>query len=86
MLKFLLGRILPQERLIKFDFPRMDSADDLVEALELIMRAVSEGQISVNEGAAMAALVKSKTDAITLADVVKRLDFLDAQLNGGGTA
>ena len=30
MLKFLLGRLLPWERLIKIDLPRMDFADDAV--------------------------------------------------------
>jgi hypothetical protein len=33
MLKFVLGRILPRERLIKLNLPRMESADDAVEAL-----------------------------------------------------
>ncbi len=42
MLKFLLGRILPRERLIKLELPRLDFADDAVEALGCIMRAVSE--------------------------------------------
>ena len=35
MLKFLLGRVLPRERLIKFDLPHMDFADDAVEVLSL---------------------------------------------------
>jgi hypothetical protein len=47
MLKFLLGRILPRERLIKLELPRLDFADDAVEALVgCIMRAVLEGKIS----------------------------------------
>ena len=41
MLKFLLGRILPRERLIKLDLPRMESADDAVEA---IGKVISEGK------------------------------------------
>jgi hypothetical protein len=44
MLKFLLGRVLPRERLIKLDLPRLDSADDAVEALGQIMRAVSKAR------------------------------------------
>jgi hypothetical protein len=46
MLKFLLGRILPRERVVKLELPPMDFADDAVEALGRIMRAVSEGVIS----------------------------------------
>jgi len=79
MLKFLLGRILPRERLIELDLPRMDFADDAVEALGFVMRAVSEGKISPSEGAALATLINSYTGAIDQADVVKRLDRLEAQ-------
>ena len=78
MLKFLLGRILPRDRVIKLDLPQMDFADDAVEGLGHIMGAVSEGRISPSEGASLATLMKSYTDAIDLADVVKRLDSLEA--------
>jgi hypothetical protein len=80
MLKFLLGRILLRERVIKLNLPPMDFADDAVEALGSIMHAVSEGVISPSEGAALATLVKSYTDAIDTADVVERLDSLEAQI------
>src|SRR6516225_263553 len=86
MLKFLLGRILPRERLIKLDLPRMEFADDAVEALGRVMGAVSEGQISPSEAAAMAALINSYTQAIDMADVVKRLDALEAQVKVSGVA
>ena len=81
MLKFLLGRILPRERLIKLDLPRMEFVDDAVEALGRVMGAVSEGRISPSEAAAMATLINSYTRAIDMADVVKRLDTLEAQVN-----
>jgi methylmalonyl-CoA mutase cobalamin-binding subunit len=42
MLKFLLGRVLPRERTIKFDMPTMEFADDGVAALGSIMRAVAQ--------------------------------------------
>jgi hypothetical protein len=61
MLKFLLGRILPRERLIELDLPEMNFADDAVEALGYIMRAVSEGRISPSEAAALGALINSQT-------------------------
>jgi hypothetical protein len=83
MLKFLLGRILPRERLIKLDLRRMEFADDAVEALSSIMRDVSDGKISPSEGAALATLVSSCQSAINTADVTKRLDSLEAQINEG---
>ena len=39
----------------------MEFADDAVEALGEVMRAVSEGKISPSEGAAMATLINSYT-------------------------
>ena len=80
MLKFLLGRSLPRERLIKLDLPQMNFADDAVEALGHIMRAVSEGRISPSEAAALGTLVNSYTRAIDMADVVKRIDSLEAAI------
>jgi hypothetical protein len=80
MLKFLLGRILPRERLIKLDLPSMDFADDAVEAMGHVTRAVSAGRISPSEGAALSTLVNAYTAAINMADVVKRLDTLEARI------
>jgi hypothetical protein len=82
MLKFLLGRILPRERIVKIDLPEMDFADDGIAALGSIMRAVSEGALTPPEGAQLASIVNSYIAAIEMADVVKRVDALEARLNG----
>lgn len=82
MLKFFLSRILPRERPIRIDLPRMEFADDAVEALGAIARAVSEGAITPSEGADLATLVNSYGHAIDMADIVKRLDTLEARIKG----
>jgi hypothetical protein len=41
MLNLFLSRILPRERQIRIELPRMEFADDAVEALGAILRAVS---------------------------------------------
>jgi len=82
MLKSLLARLLPRDRLIEIDLPPLESADDAVEALGHILRAVSEGRISPSEGAALAALINSQTRAIDIADLVKRMDSLEAKITG----
>ena len=84
MLLFLLSRMLPRDRRIKLDLPPMNFADDAVEAHGYVLRAVTEGIISPSEGAQLAALLNSYAKAIDLADVVKRLDALEAQVKGGG--
>jgi len=82
MLKFLLSRILPRERTIRIDLPRLEFADDAVEALGSILRAASEGAITPSEGANLATLVNSYCQAIDMADIVKRLDTLEAKIKG----
>jgi hypothetical protein len=64
----------------------MEFADDAVEALGRIMRAVSEGVISPSEGAALATLSNSYANAIDKADLVQRLDSLEAQIKGSPRA
>jgi hypothetical protein len=61
----------------------MESADDAVEALGKVMTDVPEGRMTPSEGAAMATLINSFARAIETADVVKRLDALEAQIKGG---
>jgi hypothetical protein len=86
MLKFFVDRMLPRERRIKLDLPRLDFADDAVAAIGIIIGALAEGKISPSEGAALAALVETFRRAIDEADVVKRLDALEAKINGDGVA
>jgi len=81
MLKFLLSRSLPRERLIAIDLPEMNFAEDGVQAMGQIMRAVCEGKISPSEGANLAATVNSYSRAIDLADLVKRMEALEARLS-----
>ena len=86
MLKFFLDRILPRERPISIALPQMEFADDAVEALGSILRAVSEGSITPSEGANVANLMNSYCRAIDFADLVKRMDALEARINGERTA
>jgi hypothetical protein len=84
LLKFFLDRLLPRDRLIKLDLPQLHFADDSVAALGVILGAVTKGEITPSEGAQLAALINSYSRAIDLADVVKRMDALEAKINGTG--
>ena len=80
MLKFFLGRLLPRDRPIKLDLPRIVYADDLVAALSVILVNISEGKISPREGADLAVILNSTARAIDIADLVKRLDMLRGEI------
>ncbi len=81
MLRFLLNRILPRDRAVKVELPKMEYADDAVEALGSIAQAISEGKVSPSEGAALATVVNSYARALDLADLVKRLEQLELQFS-----
>ena len=82
MLKFFLSRILPRERSIIIDLPKLEFADDAVEALGAITSAVCEGKITPSEAASLAGLVNSYARAIDIADLVNRIDALEAKIMG----
>jgi hypothetical protein len=82
MLKFFLSRILPRERTVTIDLPKMETADDAVEALAAIMAAVCAGRITPSEADNLTALVNSYARAIDIADLVKRMEALEARMIG----
>jgi hypothetical protein len=76
MIKFLLDRILPKERPIQLELPRLDYAADSVDAMAEIVNAVSSGRISPREAADVAQLVSAFTRAIDQTDAQIEIDSL----------
>jgi hypothetical protein len=64
MLKFFLGRRIAKDLPIQLDLPEIHTPEDVVDALNVIARAVSEGEITPSEGAALTFLVESLSRAI----------------------
>jgi hypothetical protein len=80
MLKFLLDRLLPKERLIKIDIPPLDFADDAINGMAAITGAIAEGQITPSEGAAIASMVGGYSRTLEVAELSKRVEALEASL------
>jgi hypothetical protein len=70
MLKFLLDRLLPKDRLIQIDIPPLDFADD----------AIAEGQITPSEGAALASMIGGYSRSLEVAELSKRIETIEASL------
>jgi hypothetical protein len=83
MLKFLLDRLLPKERLIKIDIPPLDFADDAINGMAAISGAIAEGQITPSEGAAIASMVGGYSRTLEIAELSKRVEALEASLKLG---
>jgi hypothetical protein len=71
-------------RLVTLDLPQMEFADDAIEALAAITSAACEGKITPGEAANLAGLVDSLARAIHIADLVRRMEALEARINGTG--
>jgi hypothetical protein len=80
MLMFLLGRILPKERSVHVDLPRMDHSSDAVDALATVIAAVAAGQIAPSEGSALASLLATFARVNDIADLELRLDNVEKKL------
>jgi len=79
MLKMFLGPILPRERLIQIELPNPTASDhDPVETMARIITAVTEGKISPSEGAAVASLFECYRRTVEVAQLVQRIEELEA--------
>jgi hypothetical protein len=80
MLKFLLDRILPKERPVKLDVPRIDHPHEAVDVLSGIVRAVAAGEITPSEGTAVAALAAGFPRFIDITDFDNRIQALESEI------
>jgi hypothetical protein len=83
MLKFLLDRLLPKERLIKIDIPRLDFADEASDGMAAISAAIAEGQITPSEGAALSSMISGYSRAIEVWELSRRIEAIEASLKLG---
>jgi hypothetical protein len=86
MLKFLLDRLLSKERCVCVELRELLSSHDAVEALGAVIEAVSTGQISPSEAAALGNLIAAYARAIDIAELEERVEKTEkflAQLNLG---
>ena len=80
MLKFLLDRSLPRERPVKIDLPQFEFADDAIDGLAEVSRAIADGEITPQEGAALSRVISDYSRALEVLELTNRMDKLEAQL------
>jgi hypothetical protein len=80
MLKFLLDRLLPKDRLIQIDIPPLDFADDAIDGMAAVSGAIAEGQITPSEGAALASMIGGYSRSLEVAELSKRIETIEASL------
>jgi len=85
-LRLCLERVLPPRkgRPINFTLPKMTNTGDLHAAALAILGAVSEGDISPEEAAAVAPLIEGVRKAMETDELSRRLEALEQALEGRG--
>jgi hypothetical protein len=77
LLKFLLDRLLPKQRSVQLEIPDMIRADNAVDALAAITKAVANGDIAPSEAAPLATLIDTYARAIKVQEHESRLDKVE---------
>jgi hypothetical protein len=78
-LRFCLSRIIPprKDRAITLKLPKIETATDILKALDHILHAVGKGEVSPTEGQALGAMIESCRKAIELSDIEERLGRIE---------
>jgi hypothetical protein len=84
MLKFLLERVLPRDRLLTLELPRISSVDAALEALGVIMQALGDGTVSPAEAAALSAVAKGYVDIDAISRLKVEVEALQEAMRARG--
>ena len=78
-LKLCLERLIPtaRERPLRLKLPRVKGAADLPKALQAVMKAVADGEITPGEGQALTAMLESYRKGLELSELEARLSRLE---------
>ncbi len=87
-LRLCLERLLPpqKDRPISLKLPKVAGAGDIPNALEAVLKAVAEGEITPGEGQAVASMMEAYRKGADLAAMEARLMALEAVLKGRKSA
>ncbi|MGI9069859.1 MAG: hypothetical protein ACR2JB_00665, partial [Bryobacteraceae bacterium] len=78
-------RLIPpaKDRHIQLKFPRVHSAEDVIEASACLVQAVAEGNITPGEAHAVSGLLEVHRRASETASLEKRISQLEAKVGDG---
>jgi len=85
-LRLCLERIMParKSRTLKFEMPGMERAEDLPAAMGAILDQVAEGNLQLDEAAALIGMLEAKRRAIETTEIEARLKALEARSGADG--
>jgi hypothetical protein len=86
--EFILGRAWParRSRPMSIELPKVETAGDIVKAIGAIADAVAGGELSPEEGEAVASILDAKRKAIETTDLLARIEALERAATGRATS
>jgi hypothetical protein len=82
---YLHSRPQPEPRLVTFELPESISPGDLSQVHLKVLKSVAAGELSLEEGKDISAMLENQRRIIETADIAKRLAKLEATLNRWAT-
>ncbi|MGI9071438.1 MAG: hypothetical protein ACR2JB_09015 [Bryobacteraceae bacterium] len=84
-MKLAVERLIPpvKDRHIQLKFPRVHSAEDVIEASACLVQAVAEGNITPGEAHAVSGLLEIHRRSTETASLEKRISQLEAKVGDG---
>lgn len=81
-IKLILDRVLPskKDRVIDIQLPKLNTTDDALRAMSIIIEAVGSGNITPNEGEALSRVIDAFVKAIQTHEIQKRVDLLEQEV------
>jgi hypothetical protein len=81
MQKLFVPLILPKRRVVELELPPLHGTADAVATLAAITDAAANGQITPDEGAALAVVVEAYVRAINVQDLEARVQTIEKRLS-----
>ena len=81
-LRLCMERLLPprKERPIRVEVGPLENAKQLRDAVNAVIRAVAEGEITVREGEALSNMISAQASVLATVDFERRMDDLEQRL------
>jgi hypothetical protein len=80
--KMCLDRVAPpiKSRLVTFELPEIDTAQDLVRAHVDVLRATSRGELTPDEASKITDMLEACRRAMDIADIAERVERIEEKL------
>lgn len=79
--RVVIERILParKSRPVNLDLPKIQNAEDVVQAMSAVVAAVADGEIDPDEGEAVARVLEVKRRSLETANLEERIKALESR-------